>query len=93
MFNTGDFIAYGKPEPGRRFVLVRLWRVALVNQTLTPAPTMEAVEWKWRTWRSGQREYVAINPETIAEAIRSDRLWLQAHPTRRPKAPTIDGAA
>ena len=84
-FNTGDAIAYAKPEPGRRGMLVQLWRVALVNQMLTPAPTQEAVEWKRAEFRRGQHQWVAVSSSAIEAAIQADVDWLKAHPTRRAK--------
>ena len=71
-----------------RFVYVKRWRKALMQQLLMPAPDAGAIAWKLRTFAAGQHEHTDTKPERIERAIAADRAWLDAHPVRqsRPKA-------
>jgi hypothetical protein len=64
-------------------VLVDSWRNALVQQMLTPAPDMGAINWKRAQLRSGQHAYTKVKPERLQQAIDADVEWLKDHPTRR----------
>jgi hypothetical protein len=83
MRDVADSRTFAKDESDHGFALVSLWRVALVNQMLTPAPTAAAVAWKQAAFRRGQHRYVDVKPEIIEAAIANDIEWLKAHPTRR----------
>lgn len=69
-------------SPGDRGCNVRQWREALVKQLLTPAPDAGSIEWKRRTFASGQHRHISMKPERIERVIAADVEWLAAHPTR-----------
>ena len=79
----GDFKTYASVVHGERFVLVDLWRNALVSQFLTPAPDVSAVTWKRIALRKGDCRYGVVEPEALHKAIADDVQWLKDHPTRR----------
>jgi hypothetical protein len=62
---------------------VSAWRVALVQQMLTPAPNVAAVNWKRIQLRDNQYRYVDVKPERLQRAIDADIAWLEAHPSRK----------
>jgi hypothetical protein len=66
-----------------RIADVSAWRVALVQQMLTPAPDVAAVNWKRIQLRGGQYRYVGVKPERLQRAIDADVEWLAAHPSRK----------
>ncbi|MGJ4908876.1 hypothetical protein [Bradyrhizobium sp. HKCCYLS2033] len=82
------------PKPGEistRDANVSAWRQALVDQMLTPAPTLNDVEWKRRTFAAGQHQHIGADPAAIKRAIERDAAWLQEHPVRRSRP--VDPAA
>jgi hypothetical protein len=83
MYGTGDAVTYASAVHGERFVLVDLWRAAIVTQILTPAPDLGAVAWKRTALKRGDHHYVAVAPEALHKAIADDVQWLKDHPTRR----------
>ena len=60
MDDVGDAKTYASVVHGERFVLLDLWRAALVSQILTPAPNAGAVAWKRVSLRHGAHHHVAI---------------------------------
>lgn len=66
-----------------RFELVDLWRNALVQQVLTPAPDQNSVTWKRAQLRGGQHRHVGVKDETLQRAIDADVKWLAAHPSKK----------
>jgi hypothetical protein len=72
-------------SPGERGHNVAVWRGALMRQLLTPAPDGRAIEWKRRTFASGQHEHTDTKPERIERAIADDVTFLAAHPVRQSK--------
>jgi hypothetical protein len=64
---------------------VSQWRAALVQQMLTPAPTVEAVNWKRAQLKAENWSYFDVKPEKLQRAIDDDIAWLAAHPTRAKK--------
>jgi hypothetical protein len=83
MYDIGDSKTYASVVHGERFVLVDLWRAAIVTQILTPAPDLGAVAWKRTALKRGDHHHVAIPPEALHKAIAEDEQWLKDHPTRR----------
>jgi hypothetical protein len=81
-WNVGDAKAFCDTCTEERFALLALWRTALGNQMLTPAPSMEAVEWKRTKLRTRDIVYCPVKPEICEKAIADDVEWLKAHPTR-----------
>jgi hypothetical protein len=86
-------------SPQERQGLVDLYRQALVEQLLTPAPDLRAVAWKQSVvdrddyvfWgaRGGPAEAGTIRyikKERVERAIAEDQAFLAAHPVRRNKA-------
>jgi hypothetical protein len=63
--------------------IVEKWRMALVKQLLTPAPTAGAVSWKKAALIQEQFKYVGVKSERIERAIADDLAFLAAHPVRR----------
>jgi hypothetical protein len=82
-YDIGDSKTYASVVHGERFVLVDLWRTALVSQILTPAPDMGAVAWKRIALRKGDCRYGSVAPEALHKAIAEDVKWLKDHPSRR----------
>ncbi len=82
-WSVGDAKSFGDTDINERLALLALWRTALGNQMLTPAPSMEAVEWKRTRLRTRDLVYCPVKPETCEKAIAEDLEWLAAHPTRR----------
>lgn len=78
-WNVADANSYPKSED--RWALIDLWRAALVQQMLTPAPDLAAVAWK-RAKLRGER-LGDVKPETIERSIAADEKWLAAHPARK----------
>jgi hypothetical protein len=70
-------------EEDGRFDLVAIWRDALVQQMLTPAPDQGAVTWKRAQLRGGQHRHVGVKDETLQRAIEKDEEWLKSHPSRK----------
>ena len=64
---------------------VRMWREALVNQLLTPAPDAGSITWKRQAFAQGQHQHIGAKTERIERAIAADVEWLTAHPTRTKK--------
>jgi hypothetical protein len=82
------------PLPGGHFVSedvlkqgdvdsIKLLRMTIANQILTPSPTMADVTWKRATAKD---DYLPISKEEIEAAIAADETFLAAHPTRRVRA-------
>ena len=90
-FHVGDAKSFGDTDINERFALLALWRTALGNQMLTPAPSMQAVEWKRTRLRTRDLVYCPVKPETMEKAIADDVEWLAAHPTRN--VPEMGGVA
>jgi hypothetical protein len=67
---------------------VSAWRAALMQQMLTPAPDVAAVNWKKVQLRGGQHRFTDIKPERLERAIEADVKWLKAHPSRKSIAAT-----
>jgi hypothetical protein len=70
-------------ENGDRITLIRMWREALVEQLLTPAPDMGAVAWKRTTLKTDKFKQLPITMAQAEQAIAVDVAFLAAHPTRR----------
>jgi hypothetical protein len=85
-YDVADSNTYGKTEHTEHFVLVDLWRVALVSQMLTPAATMADVAWKRAQLRNGQHRFTDAKPGQLQRAIDADVKWLESHPSRKPRA-------
>jgi hypothetical protein len=62
---------------------VSLWRAALVAQMLTPAPTVNDVQWKRIQLRAGQHKFTDVPESKLQRAIDADVAWLAAHPSRK----------
>jgi hypothetical protein len=61
------------------------FRKATVAQLLTPAPSVEAVNWKRATFAKGDWKHSGEgNAEQIEASIKSDIAFLAAHPARQP---------
>ena len=82
-YDVAEAKTYAKSENEQHFVLVGLWRTALVSQMLTPAPDAAAVAWKRAQFRRGEHRYSEVKPELLERSIDSDVRWLNDHPTRR----------
>ncbi|WP_291568589.1 hypothetical protein, partial [Bradyrhizobium sp.] len=63
--------------------VVDSWRNALVQQMLTPAPDMGAINWKRAQLRSGEHRFTKVEPGRLQQAIDADVEWLKDHPARR----------
>ena len=63
----------------KRDLLVTAYRLALVEQMLTPAPDMDAVAWKKRAFANGLTCW-PISKDEAEEAIAADLDFLKAHP-------------
>lgn len=84
-WGVGDSKTFDDAAGEDRATLLALWRTALGNLMLTPAPTQASVEWKRAQLRGGKLKYCAVKPETFKKAIDDDVKWLKAHPVRRLK--------
>jgi len=73
--------------------MVGRYREALVQQLLTPAPDVAAVNWKRMALKAGQHRYIDVKTERIERAIADDWAFLAAHPMRRRKGRTGHEAA
>jgi hypothetical protein len=84
-YNVADAnSSFPKCEDGvNRWTLLDLWRDALVQQMLTPAPDQGAVTWKRAQLRGGQHRYVGVKDEKLQRAIEKDEEWLKSHPSRK----------
>jgi hypothetical protein len=71
--------------------IVDKWRMALVQQLLTPAPTAGAIAWKKAALIQEQFKYVGVKPERIERAIADDVAFLAAHPVRQSKRRSDQG--
>jgi hypothetical protein len=86
--NVADANSYPKCHDdfsNNRLALVDLWRAALMNQMLTPAPDGAAVNWKRAQLRRRAHRYTAVKPEKLERAIEADVQWLNDHPMRAKK--------
>jgi hypothetical protein len=83
MWNVAESRTFAEPDSEMRATLLSLWRTALANQMLTPAPTMSDVAWKQAQLKKPETRFINAKPETLAKAIADDIEWLAAHPTRR----------
>jgi len=81
----GDSHQFPSADGEDRFALVDLWRAALVQQMLTPAPDVAAVLWKRAKLRAEGWRHTDVKPERLQRAIDADVEWLEAHPTRTKK--------
>ena len=83
--NVADANSYPKCDADR-LALVDLWRAALLQQMLTPAPDQNAVNWK-RAQLAGRNAHCnfpgEIKTERLQRAIDADVEWLKAHPSRK----------
>jgi hypothetical protein len=67
-------------------IAVRRFRKATVAQLLTPAPSVEAVNWKRATFAKGDWKHSGDgNAEQIESSIADDLAFLAAHPVRQSK--------
>jgi hypothetical protein len=82
-WHVADTNTHAKSDHKERWMLVDLWRAALVKRLLTPAPDVGAVTWKWAQLAGEQYKHVGVKRERIELAIAADAEWLAAHPTRR----------
>lgn len=73
--------------PSEHFQLVCLWREALRQQLLTPAPSLSEVRWK-RGHLAQVKFMPSVTMADIERAIAADVAWLAAHPTRRRSVPS-----
>lgn len=80
-----DALKYPEVLSVDRWDLVRAWRVSLVVQLLTPAPTLNDVTWKQRVLASGDLKHCDVPPERVQKAIDADIAFLAAHPTKKSK--------
>lgn len=58
---------------------VDLWRVALVDQLLTPVPYAHWLAWKRRIFKTGEHKRINFGDELIQIAIDADEAWLRAN--------------
>jgi hypothetical protein len=72
-------------ERETRGELCEKWNAAIVNQMLTPAPTLAAVAWKRAAFKAGDHRHTDVNPKRIERAIADDEEFLRAHPVRQSK--------
>ena len=72
-------------SPDERWGLLANWREALVQQLLTAAPDVAAVNWKRKALARGQHKFTDVKTERIERAIVEDVAFLDAHPTRTKK--------
>jgi hypothetical protein len=83
--------SHGLPEgdahppynPDDRWTILGKWRIALMQQLLTPAPDKAAVIWKKAKLAAGQHEHTDVKASRIERAIAEDEAFLAAHPARR----------
>jgi hypothetical protein len=87
--NVADSQKFPSAEGENRFVLVDLWRTALVKQILTPAPDVGAVAWKRAQMRAENYLYSGVKPERLQCAIDADVEWLEAHPSKKSIAASL----
>ena len=71
-------------EEGRHLIL-ESYREALNRQLLTPAPDVASVNWKRRELKS-----YGVKKELVQKAIADDIAFLEAHPTRKDHAKTLE---
>jgi hypothetical protein len=64
-----------------RWSILDSYRDALNKQLLTPAPDVASVNWKRRELKS-----YGVKKELVEKAIADDIAFLDAHPTRTPRA-------
>jgi hypothetical protein len=65
---------------GAGMPLVDDWRIALVQQILTPAPDQGAVNSKKVQLRAGQHRHVGVKDAKLQRAIDADVEWLNSTP-------------
>lgn len=72
-----------------RFKLVEIWRSAVLEQLLTPAPTAGDLDWKRRRAAAlGPYDWVgATTPERVEKAIAEDEAFLRSFPARSKRRP------
>jgi hypothetical protein len=70
-------------KPESHWTLVANWRAALMQQLLTPAPTISEVTWKRAKLKAGQHKHTDVKPERIERAIADDVEFLRTHPVRQ----------
>ncbi|MGY0573885.1 hypothetical protein ACTGJ9_024705 [Bradyrhizobium sp. RDM12] len=63
--------------------LLATFREAMARQFLTPAPTLDAVEWKRKKLAAGGHKYTGLTSEHIELVIAQDLAFLASHPMRR----------
>ncbi|TYL87784.1 hypothetical protein [Bradyrhizobium cytisi] len=56
---------------------------ATAKQFLTPAPTLDAVEWKRKKFAAGEHKHSGLTSEHIELVIAQDLAFLASHPMRR----------
>jgi hypothetical protein len=81
--NVGDANSEPKCDYGTRQEFVDLWRVALLKQILTPAPDVNAVNWKRAQLRADHMCLRGYKAGELQSVIDADAEWLKDHPTRR----------
>jgi hypothetical protein len=69
-------------DHGEWMHLVGYYRAAIARQFLTPAPRLDAVEWKRKKLTAGEHKYTGLKPERIEFAIAQDLEFLASHPIR-----------
>ena len=79
-------------SPGERGHNVAVWRGALMRQLLTPAPDGRAIEWKRRTFASGQHEHTDTKPERIERESQMMSHFLRRIPCVNPSSRTAQSS-
>ncbi|MET4490677.1 hypothetical protein [Bradyrhizobium sp. LA7.1] len=68
-----------------RFSLVENWRRAVLEQLLTPAPTVGDLDWKRRRAASlNPYDWVGATPKQVEKALAKDETFLRSFPARSP---------
>jgi hypothetical protein len=70
---------HAEESPEARFEILDRYREALGRQLLTPAPTLEKVNWKRSLLN---KTHIGTKKEFVEKAIEDDIAFLNAHPTR-----------
>ncbi len=63
--------------------LLERYRAAQAAQILTPAPRLDAIDWKRKQLASGQFQYTGLALKRVEHIIEQDLEFLRSHPTRR----------
>jgi hypothetical protein len=68
--------------------LVDKWREMVAKQLLTPAPRVDAVNWKHAQFKARGFSHLPVSKKRVEQAIVDDLAFLAAHPTRARKEST-----